>query len=92
MTPCSLADGYLHFQIQVLKFLKLEPKNVRGKQIIKMNSVMWKIIWPHFIPKTKQDNSQAFYLWFSIWTLPSAYTKTDTHFSLELTLWGQLKH
>jgi len=53
---------------------------------------MWKLIWPHFIPKTKQESSQAFYLWFSIWTLTSAYTKTDTHFSLELTLWGQLKH
>jgi len=39
MTPCSLADGYLHFQIQVFKFLKLEPKNVRGQQIIKINSV-----------------------------------------------------
>ena len=39
MTPCSLADGYLHLQIQVLQFLKLEPKNVRGQQIIKMNSV-----------------------------------------------------
>jgi len=30
---------------------------------------MWKLIWPYFIPKTKQDDSQVFYLLFSIWTL-----------------------
>jgi len=39
MTPCSLGDSYFHFQIQVLKFLKLESKNVRKQQIIMMNSV-----------------------------------------------------
>jgi len=39
---------------------------------------MWKLIWPHFTPKTIQDNTEAFYLWFGIWTLPSAYTKTYT--------------
>ena len=39
MTSRSLADSYLHFQIQVHKFLKLDPKNVREQQIIKINSV-----------------------------------------------------
>jgi hypothetical protein len=53
---------------------------------------MWKIIWPHFNPKTKNIycNSQAFYLWFSIWALPSAYTKMDTNFSLAYSV-GPIK-